>query len=504
MNAPAAHTSVETVTACIIGSGFAGLGAAIRLRSQGIRSLVVLERADSVGGTWRDNTYPGCACDIPSHLYSFSFDLNPDWSHSYGKQPEIRAYMEGVVDRHGLRPSLRFDADVQRAHFDEDTGQWHIFTTDGRCFVARFLIAGLGPLRTPHWPSIPGLDTFPGKVVHTGAWDPNTPIQGKRVGVVGTGASAVQVVPAIAEDAQHVAVFQRTPPWVKPRIDTPFSERWKATLRRYPAIMAGYRGLLYSWYELQYFLFFRGPAWIKRLAQHRLAADIASHFPEGDPIVQHLVPDYEVGCKRVLSSSDWYPTLARPDVSVHPSAVSRVEGDRVFVESGESVQLDTLVLCTGYKVDDPLGTIQITGVGGCDLAELWGRRPRAYLGTTIPGFPNAFLLLGPNTGLGHNSVVVMIEAQLRYLSGALRYAKSRGPQAWIDVKPEALDAFVAEMDASHSGGVWMSGCRSWYLNDAGENFTLWPGSTLAYIARTALFDPGVYCVGSPAPRSNPT
>lgn len=494
---PSAAPSIERATVVIIGSGFAGMGAAVRLMEAGVRDVVLLERAEAVGGTWRDNVYPGCACDVPSHLYSYSFHLNPDWSHHYAKQPEIRAYLEGVRRHYRLDRLLRLGADVVRSVFDDARGLWTVECRDGRRFEARFVIGGLGPLRIPRLPEVAGRERFAGPAFHSAEWDASVDLTGQRVGIVGSGASAVQIVPNIAEEAGDVQVFQRTPPWVAPRFDPALPGWLRRAFRAVPPLMLAARLLIYLRQELYFFLLFGGPEvtrrWVERAFTRHIVAEMGS-----EDAAAPLIPDYTPGCKRILSSTEWYPALRRDDVTLHPSAVAEVTETGVILANGRTVELDVLVWCTGFRVDEPLGTVDVLGRGGQSLRETWGHRPRAHLGVTMPGFPNLFLLLGPNTGLGHNSVVIMIEAQLRYVVRAIRYTLARGERAWVEPTAAAEAAFVAEMNDRQGDKVWATGCDSWYQNAAGENFSIWPGSTLGYMLRTARFDAENYTVGSPA------
>lgn len=463
---------------CIIGTGFGGIAAAIALLEAG-HEIQLLERAASIGGTWRDSVYPGCACDVRSHLYSLSTELNPDWSRRFSPQAEIRAYLERVVDKHELRPRIRFGSHVLSQEWLGD--RWLIRCRDGFTTEARFVVNAIGALRDLRMPELPGLTSFEGPAMHSGAWDRDVQIQGKRVGVIGTGASAIQVVPAIVDDAAEVHVFQRTPAWVVPRQDRPYSESTRWALRVIPGLMSLVRLGIYLHHEIRYPLAFGhlGPA--SRLFRWALQRHIRRSV--ADPqLAERLTPAYQPGCKRILSSDDWYPALNRSHVHLH-EAVDEVVAKGVRAGEDE-VELDVLVFCTGYRVDDPLGPMDVRGVGGRSLRQFWGRRPRAHLGITTPGFPNSFGLLGPNTALGHSSVVIMIEAQVRYLVQAIAHAGD----AVLDVRAEALQAFLDEVDAKHRDQVWMSGCRSWYLNEDGDNFTIWPGSTLAYLWRTQRFD----------------
>lgn len=489
---------VEHATVCIIGSGFAGIAAAAKLLEAGIGDIVVLERAQSVGGTWRDNTYPGCACDIPSHLYSLSFALKPDWSHTYARQPEIRAYLEDTTRRLGLRPHLRFGADIEQCRFDETTGSWSIEATDGRRWVARFLIAGVGGLRDPRLPTLPGLGGFEGRSWHSARWDHGVDLRGKRIAVVGTGASAIQIVPAIAEAAAEVHVFQRTPPWIVPRRDRPHSRLEKALFRSIPGLMWALRGAIFWRNDLRYSLAFQQAGFFARAFERLMRWRIQRQVAE-PALAERLTPAYSPGCKRILISSEWYPALQRDDVSVHDGGARAVHPTGIEAASGEVVPVDVVIWCTGFRVDDPLGALAVAGRDGQDLRTFWGDRPRAHLGMCAPGFPNAFLLLGPNSALGHNSVVVMIEAQVGYAVQAIRHAMTLGGGTWLDVRPDRLDAFVEEVDGRLRGQVWQSGCRSWYLNEAGQNFTIWPGSAAAYVRRTRRFEAADYRVGAPQP-----
>ncbi len=487
IDSDAPSASITRATVLVIGAGFSGLGAAIQLLSAGVRDVLVLERAESVGGTWRDNTYPGCACDIPSHLYSFSFHLNPDWSHHYSKQPEIQAYLERIRTEYQLDRHLRMGVDCVRAEFSERRGCWTVHARDGRRFEARFLIGGLGPLRIPRYPDIPGRERFAGPQMHSARWDASVDLSGRRVGVVGSGASAVQIVPEIADTVGQLHVFQRTPPWVAPRMDGPIAPRTRALLRSMPWLMWIWRGLLYTRFELYYLTAFGGMDITRRLVRALFTRHIVRSMGSADA-AHPLIPTYAPGCKRILSSTAWYPTLRRSDVSLHPMAVAEVDEKGVVLADGRSVPLDVLVWCTGFVVDQPLGQLDVIGRGGVSLRDQWGLRPRAHLGVTVPEFPNLFLLLGPNSGLGHNSVVLMIEAQVRYVVRAIQCAMGRGAAVSVEVKPEAEAAFVEELDRKQKSKVWAAGCSSWYLNDAGENFSIWPGTTLAYFWRMARFD----------------
>lgn len=469
-------------TVAIIGSGFSGLAMAARLDEDGV-GCRVLERADALGGTWRDNIYPGCACDVPSHLYSLSFALNPDWSSTYATQPEIRAYMEEFADSRDLRRMLVFGADVRQATWSQD--HWTLTCADGRVFTAQFVVNALGGLRDPLLPSVP--NAFEGPQMHSARWDPSVDLTGKRVVVVGTGASAIQVVPAIADRVAELHVVQRSPPWIVPRDDRPYSpfERW--AFRTIPGLCVLWR--LRNWlrHEVRYPLFFGG-ARLRRLATRALARRIR-RLVKDPHLRRQVTPGYAPGCKRILVADGWYEALQRPNVRLHTGSVQSLSPSHVELED-VSLKADVVLWCTGFRIDDPLGQMEVTGRDGVDLRTWWGARPRAYLGMTVPHFPNAFIMLGPNTALGHSSVLLMVESQVRYVRQAVRVALEQGRP--LEVREESLTGFLDEMDGRHRDQVWLSGCRSWYLNEHGENYTIWPGTTLGYMLRTRRFDPSHY------------
>lgn len=470
----------------IIGSGFAGLGMAIRLQEEGFDDFVILERGSDVGGTWRDNTYPGAACDIPSHLYSLSFAPKRDWTRAYSSQPEIWDYLRGLVDRFGLRDRIRFGTDVVRGEWDESDNVWHLTTADGARLTANVVVSGIGFLRDPAIPPFPGSEEFAGPQFHTCQWDHEVALTGRRVAVVGTGASAIQVAPAIADEVAHLTVFQRTAPWVVPSRDRAYSRWERALYRRVPGLAKANRALTYLQKEIRYPLVFADRRLPVAIAERYVRQWLDQQVP--DPELRAAVtPDFRLGCKRVVISSDWYPTLQRDDVTLETTSIDRFTPSGVVLADGRTIDLDVVVYGTGFRANRPLGPMAVTGRHGRDLAEYWGPRPTAHLGVSVPGFPNMFLLLGPNTGLGHNSVVIMVEAEIEYVLQALRILRDE-PGLALEVTEPAHDAFVAEVDRRHRGQAWSSGCRSWYLDDDGDNFAVWPGSTLEYRRRLRRFD----------------
>lgn len=457
----------------IVGSGFSGLGAAIRLKQAGI-DFVLLEKADGVGGTWRANHYPGCACDIPSHLYSFSFELNPDWSRHYAPQAEILEYLEQCTDRHGLRPHLRTNSPLETAHWNEADCVWEI-EAGGVEYRARWLILALGPFQEPRIPELPG--TFDGPQFHTARWDDSVDLRGKRVAVVGTGASAIQVVPEIQPVVEQLTLFQRTPPWVLRRRDEPIPAWRKALFRRVPGAIRAERAKIYWRAEVHAILMTRLPRALQiasRLGRRHLEEAVA------DPELRRmLTPDYVMGCKRILLSDDYYPALQRPNVEVIPEALSELGPTSVTSSSGLEREIDVLIWATGFHVTDAGPRVEVIGRDGADLAAMWERGPEAYQGLSIAGFPNLSMMLGPNTGLGHNSMVFMIESQLQQVVQAVQMIE-RGECRSIEVRPEVQRAYNAEIQDQLKGTVWMTGCRSWYVDPDGVNRTMWPDFTWRY------------------------
>jgi cation diffusion facilitator CzcD-associated flavoprotein CzcO len=477
------------VRVAIVGSGFAGLGAAIRLRQAGYDDLVVLERADDLGGTWRDNTYPGCACDVQSHLYSYSFAPNPDWSRLYCGAKEIHDYLQRVATEHGVRPHLRFGAELLSADWDDAAQHWRLETARGS-LTADVLVAGTGPLSEPLIPDLPGLETFAGKAFHSARWDHEHDLTGRRVAVVGTGASAIQFIPEVAKQAGHTTVFQRTPAWVLPRRDRQVKETARARYRADPRRQQRVRTAIYWLRELN-LVAFTGGGRMTRLAEKMARRHLAKQVT--DPALRdRLTPSYAIGCKRILLSDDYYPALIRPDVEVVTAGVTEVRPYGVVDADGREHEVDTIIFGTGFHVTDQPIAARVRGREGRLLADVWGPSPQAYVGTTVAGFPNLFLLLGPNTVLGHTSVVYMIEAQLDYLVDAMRTMDARRV-ASVDVRPDVVERFNAQVQAKLKDTVWNAGgCRSWYLDAAGRNSSLWPMHTYRFKQATKRFDADSY------------
>jgi cation diffusion facilitator CzcD-associated flavoprotein CzcO len=489
------ENSDQHVEIAIVGAGFSGLGAAMALKQDGNDDFVVLERAPDLGGTWRDNTYPGCACDIPSVLYSWTAEQNPRWSRALAGQPEILDYMRQVVERHELAPHLRFGHDVRRLSWNPKQRHWEI-ETSGAGLTADIVISAAGALADPAVPSLPGLERFEGTVFHSARWNHDHDLSGREVAVVGTGASAIQFVPEIQPRVGRLHLFQRTPPWVLPRGNPRMSERWTGRFERHPQLLGLARRAVFTVLETFHFGFKHPIA--MRLAERRACRHIASQVP--DPALRkQLTPDYRLGCKRVLGSNTWYPALGAENVGVIGTGIREVTRDGIVDEAGVHHRADTIIFGTGFRVTDAPISHLITGRSGQTLAQAWEGSPEAHLGMSVAGFPNMFLLLGPNTGLGHNSVLLMIEAQVAYLRKLLTYRRIRGI-ATIEPRPEAQARYIAELDEGTKGSVWTAGgCLSWYTDVTGRNSALWPGSVRAYQRRLARFHPGDYLTGQPHP-----
>jgi cation diffusion facilitator CzcD-associated flavoprotein CzcO len=479
------------VEVLIVGGGFSGLCMAIKLREAGMNSFLLIEKSDDIGGTWYDNRYPGCACDIPSHLYSFSFEPSPDWSRMYPGQQEIHEYLKRCVQRYELAPHIRLNARFHEAVWDEAESVWHATTTEGLRICGRVLVSGVGGLHVPQYPRLQGIDNFAGPKFHSSTWDHSVDLDGKNVAVVGTGASSIQFVPQIVPRAGQLYLFQRTPAWIVPRMDFPVAEKWKQRFRRYPVVMRAFRQLIF-WRQEFRVLGFLGNRFVRGKA-----TEIATRHLEkqiSDPKLRAaLKPSYELGCKRVLVSDDFYPALTRANVELVTDGIAEVRRHSIVTVDGVERPIDVLVFGTGFRATEPLIGMRLVGRGGVEIHDAWRERMSAYLGVTVSGFPNLFLLLGPNTGLGHNSVVLMIEAQVRYVMSCLELMKC-GKRRVLEVRSEKQKEFVADIHRRMAGTVWQSGgCQSWYQDQhSGENTTLWPGSVVSYVRRTRSASPGDY------------
>jgi cation diffusion facilitator CzcD-associated flavoprotein CzcO len=491
MNAAGPQLPSE-VDVAILGAGFSGLGMAIRMKQAGYDDFIVLERDEEVGGTWWANTYPGCACDVPSHLYSFSFAPNPDWGRTYSQQPEIRDYLIHCSHDFGVRRHIRLRCNVSGASWDEDARRWEIETSDG-ILRARVLIAGAGPLAEPKFPDIPGIDSFEGTTFHSARWNHDYDLRGKRVASIGTGASAIQYVPQIQPKVEQLHVFQRTPPWVVPHSDRPITDLEHRLFRRLPAAQLLMRALVYSLRELLVLAFVKNTKLMKPI-ERMARRHIESQIPDPE-LREKVTPDYTIGCKRILPSNDWYPAISQPNVELVADGIQEIRPNSVVGNDGVERPVDAIIFGTGFYVTDmPIGKY-VRGRDGRTLDQRWQGSPSAHLGTAIHGYPNLFLLLGPNTGLGHNSIVYMIESQLAHVMDALRTMRERGAET-VEVRPEAAERFNSVLERKHVDTVWTSGCSSWYLDDTGRNATIWPDWTWRFRQRTARFDPAEYTLSA--------
>ncbi|WP_323121171.1 flavin-containing monooxygenase [Burkholderia alba] len=488
---PGGDGADESIDIAIIGTGFAGLGMAIRLRQSGVTDFVVLEKADSVGGTWRDNHYPGCACDVQSHVYSFSFAPNPLWTHMFAPQPEIRAYLNRCVERFGIGQHLRFGHELASAAYDEAAHRWRLVFANGKRLDARVLISGMGGLSRAAMPAIPGVEQFAGKAFHSQQWDHDYPLDGKRVAVIGTGASAIQFVPQIAPRVAQLALFQRTPPWIMPKPDRQLSRFEQWMFRALPFTQQIIRSGLYWMLESRVLGFAIHPSLMKNV-QKLAVKHIRRQVP--DPVLRETVtPNYTLGCKRVLISNDYYPALSRDNVDVVTTGIERIDANAVVTTDGVRHEVDCLIYGTGFQVADPFPRGVIRGRGGVDIVDTWRDGAHAYLGTTLPGYPNFFMLVGPNTGLGHNSMVFMIESQIEYILGALK-AMRTGQADAIEVRPLVEAEYNNQLQQKLKRAIWSTGgCKSWYLDPrTGKNTTLWPGFTWRFRQATARFSMADY------------
>lgn len=473
----------------VIGAGFGGLGMAVALRQAGIDDFVILDQADDLGGTWRDNVYPGAACDVPCHLYSFSFRPGR-WSRRFPPQPEILAYLRTLADDYRLGPHLRFGAGVTAAEFDEDRALWTLSLSNGDTIQATSVVSAVGQLNRPALPDIPGRDDFAGPSWHSARWDHGTDLAGKRVAVIGTGASAIQFVPEVARTAAHVDVYQRTPPYVLPKTDGLYHHGRQEMFERLPVVRKADRLRIFLYGELLTSGFVLSPKFLTAPMQMWRRQLRVITDPE---LRDKCIPDYVMGCKRVLFSNDWYPTLARPGVELVTDPIERIAGGGVVTAGGVARPADVIIYGTGFSTLDFLAPMSVTGLAGRQLHDTWRDGAQAYLGISVSGFPNFFLLYGPSTNLGGNSIIYMLEGQIGYVAAALR-AQDAEDLAWLDVRPDVQQAYGDWVQAASRTSVWESGCRSWYTTAAGRNISNWPDHTFLYRSRVRRFDLARYRV----------
>ncbi|MDV7242813.1 MULTISPECIES: NAD(P)/FAD-dependent oxidoreductase [Rhodococcus] len=476
----------QHVHTLVVGAGFAGMGLAARiLRSRPEADVLIIERGYDVGGTWRDNTYPGCACDVPTSLYSFSFAPSADWSHTFARQPEIYRYLKKVAADTGILSRVVTDCALEQADWDDAKAVWHVRTSRGS-LTADVVVAATGALSTPSIPDMPGLDTFGGTTFHSATWNHDHDLTGERVAVIGTGASAMQFVPEIAPRAKHVTVFQRTPAWVIPRLDRVLSDPEKRLYRRIPLVQKAVRASVYSFREALGGVLAHATGLLplfEMVARAHLRRQVRD--PE---LRQKLTPDFTIGCKRMLLSNDWLRTLDRPDVTLVDAGLAGITEDGVVDAVGNEHKVDTIIFATGFTPTEPPVAHALRGTDGHTLAEHWKGSPHAYKGTTVAGFPNLFLMYGPNTNLGHSSIVYMLESQSAYITDALDAMRDNDITAF-EVTEEAQRRYNARIQSGLQSTVWnKGGCSSWYYDAEGRNSVQWPTFTFRFRSQLQRFD----------------
>ncbi len=469
----------------IIGTGFGGLGMAIQLKKAGIESFTILEKADSVGGTWRDNTYPGAACDVQSHLYSFSFEPKSDWTRKFGLQPEIRSYLENCAAKYRLKDHIQFNQEVESAEFNKSAGEWMIKTRAGDTLTAKLLISATGQLNQPAYPRIEGIEQFKGKVFHSARWDHDYDLSGRSVAVIGTGASAIQFVPQIVPKVKQLKLFQRSGAWVIPKPDRPFTgfEQW--LFEAVPAADRAYRSLIYWRNESRALAFTRFGFLLNAFKWQ--AKRIARQTIKDPAKRRKIIPDYPVGCKRLLISNDWYQAINQDHLDVVTDDLDHVEENAIVTRDGTRHEVDTIIYGTGFKATDFLAPMKIKGLNGLDLNEAWRDGAEAYKGMCVSGFPNLFILYGPNTNLAHSSIVFMLESQIRYVMQCVRMLLDPGLH-YMNVKADLQNEYSERIQEKLKTSVWEAGCTSWYKTASGKNTNNWPGFTFSYRLITGALD----------------
>ena len=474
--------SIEPLSVLIVGAGVSGIGMGIALRKAGIRDFAILEKASASGGVWRDNTYPGAACDIPSPLYSFSFERRYHWSRMYSSGGEIDRYLRYCIDKYELASQLRYQVEVKAAHFDERHAQWRIDTASGEIVWARSLIMATGQLSRPAWPDIHGLHDYRGTIFHTARWDHRYALKNKEVAVIGTGASAIQIVPRIADKVAKLYLFQRSAPYVIPKFDHAISRLRYALFDAVPLLYGATRAIVYWAHEL-YGIGLLTPLRFGNLAV-RLAAFLNLRLAVRDrQLRRKLTPDYQLGCKRVLVANDYYPALVRSNVQLVTSGIRAISSGHIETVGGESYRVDAIILATGFRTTEMLEPIDVQGRGGARLRDTWHRSASAYLGMTVPEFPNMFILYGPNTNVAHNSVIYMIESQIRYVVQAVQLLRET-PGRCMAVKESVYAAFNRHLQQKLRRSPWTTGCRNWYVNEGGKVVNNWSGFTFTYRYQT--------------------
>ena len=477
--------SIQHTDIAIIGSGFGGIGIAIQLQHAGMHNIVLLEKASDVGGCWRDNSYPGAACDVPSHLYSFSFEPKFDWSRKFAPQREIYAYIRHCAEKYNILPKVQFNTEVTAARFDEQQGVWFITTNTGKTISARVLISACGQLNRPAYPRLKGIESFKGEVFHSALWNHNYDLNNKTVAVVGTGASAIQFVPEIGKKVKKLSLFQRSAPYVIPKPDRSYGSWEHALYEKLPALQTLSRAAMYTHHESRALAMT-----VFKSALKPFEWQFHRHLNKAikDPVLRaKLTPDYPLGCKRILISNEYYETLARPNVDVVTDNIAEVTATGIRTKDGQEHPVDAIIYGTGFQATDFLAPMKITGRDGVDLNQVWRDGAEAYLGMTVSGFPNLFLLYGPNTNLGHNSIVYMLESQFSYILDAVKTLQQRDLR-FVDVRSQVQGVYNRWVQKQIKNTIWDAGCTSWYKTASGKNTNNWPGFTLVYRYKTRHFD----------------
>ena len=472
-------------SAVIIGAGFGGLGMAIALRRAGIEDFVVLEKSGDVGGVWNDNTYPGAACDVPSHLYSFSFEPNARWSRAFAPQPEILAYLQHCARKYDLYRHVRLHSEVLGASYDDTDGTWTVRLRNGEDLRARALITATGQLNRPLYPNLPGLERFAGAAFHTARWDHGVELRGKRVAIIGTGASAIQIVPTIVDRVAALSVFQRHAPYILPKPDREYAAWERELFAAVPGVQAFSRARWYTGHELRVLGMLKFPS-LMRMVQHVALGELQARVSDPE-LRRKLTPDYPIGCKRILLSNDYFSALCKPNAELLTTAITEVTERGLRTADGREHEFDVLIYGTGFKATELLAPMQLVGRGGVDLNEQWREGAEAYLGISVHRFPNLFMLYGPNTNLGHNSIVYMLESQIPYVVQALRALRTQGLRS-MDVLPSVESEYNADLQALIKRSVWDQGCDSWYKTATGKHTNNWPGFTFSYRRLTHTLD----------------
>lgn len=480
---------VKVVDVAIIGAGFAGVGVGIALKKKNINNFVIFEGDSSVGGAWRKNTYPGCGCDVPSHLYSYSFEPNPDWPEAYSKQKDIKSYIEHCTEKYQVGPHIRFNTRITHADFDEAKGVWRLTESDDSITEARVFVPAIGALSIPQYPNVKGRETFEGATSHAAAWDDTLDLTGKRVAVIGTGASAVQVVPNVAEDVAQLHVFQRTASWVIPKRNRVYTDEERQQWAKYPYKQRIERLKLYWTMETSI------PAlmWYPKLLEIGEAAHTKKlNRAITDPVLRKkLTPDYNLGCKRTLVSDDYFKTFARDNVHLITDDIVEITPKGIKTCDGAEHELDVIIFASGYAVGEPAYPFDISGLDGISLREYWGDQRKAYYGMAVSQFPNMLSIMGPNSGPGHTSVLVYQEAQYKYVAKYTQHLLSNELR-YLNVKESVQEKQFISFQKRMKNSTWTSGCNSWYLNEDGTNSTMWPGFSFEFVLRTKRLNARAY------------